>query len=150
MKIGFTGTRKGMTDAQYYTFVFLCSNLFHGHTDNEWHDGDCIGADAETHDLVAVMDGLKLHGHPSNLRRQRALNLYDVDYDEYPPLVRNKHIVDAVDLMFATPEGVDEEMRGSGTWATIRYARKQDKPLIIIFPNGMAAFEQVTKDFYLA
>jgi len=34
------------------------------------------------------------------------------------------------------PKGKVEEWRGSGTWATIRYARKVGKPVTIIYPDG--------------
>jgi len=38
--------------------------------------------------------------------------------------------------VLACPYGYEEEMIGSGTWATIRYALKIHKPLAIIWPNG--------------
>lgn len=36
---------------------------------------------------------------------------------------------------YAAPKDFKEELR-SGTWATIRYAVKQQKRVIIIFPDG--------------
>jgi hypothetical protein len=51
-------------------------------------------------------------------------------------LVRDKHIVQASDLMVACPKGLREETRGSGTWATVRYARELHKPCLLIFPGG--------------
>ncbi len=38
-------------------------------------------------------------------------------------------------LMVAAPKSFAEELR-SGTWATVRYARKQKKPVVIVFPDG--------------
>ena len=57
--------------------------------------------------------------------------------DPRPYLARNRDIVDASDLMLACPAEQQEVLR-SGTWATIRYALKRDKHLIVIHPNGAA------------
>jgi len=53
--------------------------------------------------------------------------------EEY--LVRNHDIVDAVDKMYAFPKEIEEQWRGSGTWATIRYAKKKKKSLMVSFPH---------------
>jgi hypothetical protein len=136
MKVGFTGTREGMTTRQYATFVDKLEELYSGLVVREWHDGDCVGADDEAHNYASSIPGVYLHLHPSNLFRQRAYNTGDFEYGEMPPLMRNKKIVDSVDVMIATPSGETEIMRGSGTWATIRYARKVGIRLIIIWPSG--------------
>ena len=52
-----------------------------------------------------------------------------------PPLDRNHDIVERCDLLIATPHTVEEQLR-SGTWATIRYARKVHRPHYIIRPCG--------------
>jgi hypothetical protein len=54
---------------------------------------------------------------------------------EAPFLKRNKNIVDYTDLLVACPNGFEEVIR-SGTWATWRYAVKQEKLWIIIWPDG--------------
>lgn len=140
-KIGFTGTREGMTTDQWYRVEWWLFRKFEGGVVNEWHDGDCIGADTQAHGVVErlMQSAFKIerHGHPCNLPGDvRAFNEYDVHYDVKPPLVRNRDIVDAVDLMIAAPKEYDEVFRGSGTWATIRYARRNKKPLIIVWPDG--------------
>jgi len=38
--------------------------------------------------------------------------------------------------MAATPKEKDEQWRGSGTWATIRYSKKKNKPLSVIHTDG--------------
>lgn len=138
MKVGFTGTRQGMTVDQYDTFVKTVERLYAdaGLGVREWHDGDCIGADDEAHSYAENIPGVYVHIHPSNLSRQRAYNSSDFEYDEMTPLKRNEVIVNSVDVMIATPSGETEIPRGSGTWATIRYARKTKTRLIIIWPNG--------------
>ena len=50
-------------------------------------------------------------------------------------LDRNHDIVDETELLIACPKE-PEEITRSGTWATIRYARKKKKKLRIILPNG--------------
>ena len=54
---------------------------------------------------------------------------------ELPPLVRNHKIVGAVHLLIATPKTDKEELR-SGTWATIRYAKKVRLSTCIVYPDG--------------
>jgi len=103
------------------------------------HHGGCIGADAEFDDMAR-----KLHYfdhavvHPCILVDKWAfIPTTDNDYilTVKPPLVRNQDIVEDSDVVIATPKEDHETLR-SGTWATIRYARKAGKPLCIILPNG--------------
>lgn len=42
-----------------------------------------------------------------------------------PYLQRNHAIVDASEILFALPLEAERELQRSGTWATIRYARKR-------------------------
>lgn len=140
-KIGFTGTREGMTIDQWYRVEWLLFRRFETGKPNEWHDGDCIGADTQAHGAVERLGmnafDIVTHGHPCNLPGDvRAFNEYDRMHEVKPPLVRNRDIVDAVDLMIAAPGGFEEVMKGSGTWATIRYARRNKKRLIIVWPDG--------------
>jgi hypothetical protein len=142
MKIGFTGTRRGMTHQQDDALQHILEENWRKDLGvREWHDGDCIGADAEARDVVSTFPGVYIHSHPCNLSNQRAYSECDVDYEELPPLVRNKIIVDSVDLMIATPGETTEQFRGSGTWATIRYARKTNTTLMIVWPDGSISRE---------
>lgn len=138
MRVGFTGTRKGMSVNQWSRF----EKELLSHSVSEWHDGDCVGADDQAHRTVKRLSiqlqefSPVLHGHPCNLEKFRAYNDFDVMNEVLPPLVRNRIIVDSVDLMFAAPMEYTEVFRGSGTWATIRYALKKERPLCIIWPDG--------------
>lgn len=60
--------------------------------------------------------------------------MYDIAMTEKPPLIRNRDIVNAGELLIATPK-LDVEEQRSGTWAAIRYARKIGKPIILIYPS---------------
>jgi hypothetical protein len=62
-----------------------------------------------------------------------------VKFDQFPTVerLRNRHIVDEVDLMFAK-QLQNEEIVRSGTWCTIRYAArsKVKRLLVIVWPDG--------------
>ena len=149
MKIGFTGTQSGMTEHQKIEFLDILTQInkdFSAIT--EFHHGDCIGADYEAHQIFRIFYNEKIHIHPSNNSSKRAYSskneIYYQRNSKYPVpdihkakpyLERNKVIVNETDMLIACPKSKQEELR-SGTWATIRYAKKQKKPIIIIFPDG--------------
>jgi hypothetical protein len=63
-------------------------------------------------------------------------------YVEYPPkpyLERNRDIVDSTELLIACPKDMTES--SGGTWATVRYARKQKKPIVVVWPDGSVTEE---------
>jgi len=138
MKIGFTGTREGMTKAQSIQIRQLLEYFMQqGFT--EAHDGVCIGSDIDFHNL-AMVQGYKTVGHPglnkSGKRLTRDKAIYDIMLPKKPFIQRNHRIVDICDILIATPRSYEEELR-SGTWATTRYARKTGKPTFIVFPGGI-------------
>lgn len=73
--------------------------------------------------------------HPCTITKARAFTPADEIHLPAAPLDRNRLIVDSVDLMVAFPGKMKEQKR-SGTWYTIRYARKQGVPLMIFWPDG--------------
>ena len=135
MNVGFTGTQEGMTLAQYSTVLGVLLSLKEGFTkEDEFHHGDCIGADAEAHDLAEML-GFKTVSHPPIKENKRAFKMADVLLEAKDYLIRNHDIVDACTVMIATPKEKLEVMR-SGTWATVRYSRKKNRLLYLILPNG--------------
>jgi hypothetical protein len=100
----------------------------------EFHHGDCVGADAEAHD-IATQRCVRVVIHPPTEDRLRAF--CDVTNGQVlkprPYIDRNHDIVDSCDVLVAAPR-TDTELVRSGTWATIRYARKQGK-LVSILPR---------------
>lgn len=130
-RLGFTGTRKGMTKKQK---TVLTSEVIVANP-HEFHDGDCVGSDEEAHDIVTKAIGCRMVGHPPDNDKARAHCMYDMNYLPKPYLDRNREIVDDVDHIIATPNTMKEKERG-GTWYTIRYARKQGRKLTIIYPDG--------------
>ena len=99
----------------------------------EFHHGDCVGADEQAHTVVRKHFNCSIHGHIPVRTNSRAYCKFDVIYKAKPYLVRNHDIVDMVDLLLAAPYENTEVVR-SGTWATVRYARKVNRELIMLRP----------------
>lgn len=128
--VGFTGTQQGMTPFQIETFTKLISEL----KPDQFHHGDCVGADAQAHNLVrGLFPACKIVLHLPDDPRKRAFCLGDQVKRGLPYLVRNRNIVVFSDVLIATPRTREEELR-SGTWATIRFAKKIGRKLHVIFP----------------
>lgn len=128
--IGFTGTRDGMTLPQMQGFVSLLLDI----QSDQFHQGCCVGSDEEA-SIAARNQGLWVVGHPPINRKHLSTFQSDEEREPEEYLVRNKAIVNASQVMIATPGGMVEVLR-SGTWATIRYARAAKRPVYIIFPDG--------------
>ena len=118
MKIGFTGTREGMSAAQREQLVLVLMALAHAPAEcrPEFHHGGAVGADAEA-DETAAREGYAVVVHPCS--------------PVLPPLTRNRNIVAECDVLVAAPRSDKEELR-SGTWATVRYARQAGKPVVML------------------
>ena len=132
MKVGFTGTGKGMTDRQKKTVT----ELLHSLSATELHHGDCVGADAEAH-KIAFDGGLAIVVHPPVNDVKRA-NVAAVAgrvsvLTSKPYLERNHDIVDVVEVLIAAPLTAKRVLR-SGTWATVRYGWKTGKRVLICNP----------------
>lgn len=133
LHIGFTGTRKGWTVHQWAWFPMILS----GFPGAEFEHGDCQGSDAAAH-VIAQNRRHRIHLRAAVGTKFRAfskLSPTDVLHPPKPPLARNHDIVDATTILIATPAEMTEQLR-SGTWSTVRYARKRGKRVIIVFPDG--------------
>jgi hypothetical protein len=137
MRIGFTGTRYGMTPAQQERFVDLIKALdFSSGTVTEFHHGSCEGADVEAHALVRqYLPDVKIVVHPSKKKDHEVEVAGDVVMPELGHLSRNQKIVKHTDVLIATPFHADEQQFG-GTWFTVRFARKMGRRRLIIRPDG--------------
>ena len=97
--LGFTGTRYGLTDAQ--GLRLYDSLLALKRKENIFRHGDCIGADAQAHDLASEL-GFHIIIHPGN-KGNRA---YKKGHEILEPrvyLLRNMDIVDSCDILVACP-----------------------------------------------
>jgi predicted Rossmann fold nucleotide-binding protein DprA/Smf involved in DNA uptake len=135
MILGFTGTRHGLTEFQGEGLAYLLNQMI-ANTAYIVHGG-CVGADDAFHHLVREkFPEAKIIIYPSNI--PKTYMGYDASAEympSAPPLIRNKRIVNACHLLIACP-GEEKEIVRSGTWATIRYAHKNKKPIFIVTPAG--------------
>lgn len=127
--LGVTGTRQGLSQAQRFAAHRLLVDI--GPT--RLHHGDCIGVDVQIH-VMATKLGIPITVHPPDIRTYRAFTRGDQMTEPLPYLVRDRIIVDTCTLLLAVPNG-PEKLR-SGTWATVRYARKQHRRIVILRPDG--------------
>lgn len=133
--VSFTGTQAGMTNQQRAKVRELLVGL-----DPMWvHAGDCLGADAQFIEIVEeALPSAQTCGHPPDDGSKRAFCRYDFTQPEAPYLERNWDIAVHGRVLIATPKEPQEVLR-SGTWSTVRYARKLGKEIFIVRPDGTLA-----------
>jgi len=155
MKIGFTGTQRGLTPKQRATLVKWLDT--HGVT--EAHHGDCVGADAEFDELLEER-AIATVIHPPAIDMKRAwrfrlwalrlkfsealdgprIKRKAVELPPRPYLVRNRAIVGATAALISCPGEMVAKLR-SGTWMTTRYAVKLRRPVRVFWPDGTTTRE---------
>lgn len=131
MKVGFSGTRKGMTPEQLTAFRVVMEDIIP--TGAEFHHGDCLGADKQAHGIATEL-GMKTIVHPPVNPSMRAYCKGTESRDKREYLERNKNIVNETTLLIACPSGMKES--GGGTWYTVRYAKSKKHDVFIVFPDG--------------
>lgn len=132
MKIGITGTRNGTSDYQLSELIAFFQNLS---GPVELHHGDCIGVDTEVA-TIAKACGFKVVCHPPVKPSLRGF----FNSDEYrQPLSyfqRNRNIVNETELLLVVPKE-DSWQPNGGTWYTCDYAKKQNRPYQIFWPQPL-------------
>ena len=131
---GFTGTRAGMTERQKdnsRAALMLGKPAIIRH-------GAAFGSDREFHAIWREeLPDRFADVWPAD---SKSAKLFD-DQDNVavnpvmPPLDRNVEIVKRSKFIIATPHTEQEEQR-SGTWSTIRHARRLKVPVLILWPRG--------------
>jgi len=137
MRIGFTGTQRGMTPAQLVSVREFLANV----EATEFHHGDCIGSDIQAAAIAADLRICTFIHPPLDEHkrgRYRSTLVENFICAPLPYMDRNHAIVHDTDVLLATPKTAEEEQR-SGTWSTVRYAAKRNKTVVIINPNGEVA-----------
>jgi hypothetical protein len=129
VSIGFTGTRLGMSQAQK-DILFRVLQYHNG----MFHHGDCVGADAEAHDMVFERLPYIVHIHPPIDPKLRAWRNGHTMHEPKHYYERNKDIVGQCDYLLAFPKS--KTKTSGGTWYTIHYAMKVGRPFTIIMPDG--------------
>lgn len=137
MRLGFTGSRHGMSNKQKKAFIQFIADC--PETITEFHYGDCIGADEQAIMLLVELGGGGvLYSHPATLsstwdaqyRAHTATKWPELGIIEVPamnPLSRNIVIVESCDLLLATPA-----RDSRGTYHTIRYADNLGKTVKVL------------------
>lgn len=145
LKIGFTGTHRGASAFQLDELVKTLTQLRDTHAEQftvELHHGQCIGADEQAAKAAKGL-GYRVVAHPGLAKDPKNL-LYRAEFegndevrDAKPFIERDHDIVDESTIMIATPVSREDHVR-SGTWTTVRYAkkvgRKEGVTLFIIKP----------------
>jgi hypothetical protein len=148
VNVGFTGSRAGLTAEQGLTVTAMLLALGPGF----FHFGDCKGADDRAA-RIAYELGWWVVAHPGpagkDAGRWRTLGSQPrvSVLDERPFLERNELIAIAGDfLLIACPSGLEAEQRRSGTWATVRDARKLERRIVLVQPDGRAVDDMANRE----
>lgn len=132
IRLGFTGTSKGLTVKQQQAFRRFIRTL----DLLEFHHGDCVGADEQAHAIMRdEWPKVPILGHIPIKEEFRAYCDFDEVYPAKPYLARDRDIAEMTDWLVVGPRGFKEVQR-SGTWATKRYAEQARSRVIIIWPDG--------------
>ncbi len=128
--VGYTGTRHGMTERQKALIGEFLRIRRRDALVSWFHHGDCVGGDAEAHQL-AWESGYKIIIHPPTNEIHRAFCNYDTMMPPYGYSGRNQRIAISVSKLFATPG-----MKSVGTWNCVEHATNMKVPVTIVYPNG--------------
>ena len=148
MILTLTATRRGITSAQRAAVPGLLAayptTLLHG---------GAPGGDEELHELISGLRGFlvsncQVEVYPANASRHMfwkdkarfapfALTVQPPEH----PLVRNQIMATRADHVLACPETAHEVLR-SGTWTTVRAARRAGHRVTIIEPDGTVREER--------
>jgi len=146
MKLGFTGTREEPTQEQ----IDWLTEFFRQEMPEEFHHGACVGSDAKAHraalkyNMGGRHEWMSVVVHPpidTKLMMPMGSILSVTGgvtiLEPKPYLARNRNIVDATDRLVAFAlEGDNFGTIKSGTWHTVRYAKAQNKPVDVVYPDG--------------
>lgn len=147
--VGFSGTRHGMTMPQIEAVTSALQALRASDGETWFHHGDCVGADAQAHEIAKSL-GFRIHVHPPLDTKLRAF-CGDWDKTEKPKhyRARNTDIVRMSMFVILTPLE-DSVMLSSGlvglvggTWMTYGIAERLDKGAILVMSDGRVLLERV-------
>lgn len=143
IEIGFTGSQRGLAERQNARLFSIVQKLKENEMIGRIRHGGCKGGDTSFHLMIPPQYTNKILIHPGDVNQFEFWNNLDGSFKVFEPrpyLERNKDIVNPSKLMLVCPDGYIEKVR-SGTWATYRYAKKQGKKIIIIYPDGIIKME---------
>lgn len=133
MNVGITASRNGPTDYQ----MCLIEGLLLYDNVEVFRHGSCKGGDVAVARLIRKLFPkcyIIAHPGPKDNPFYESSGVDDEILPNKEFLERNRDIVNNIDKLYALPEG-PETLR-SGTWSTVRYAKKINKQVCIISPDG--------------
>jgi len=141
MRVGFTGTQKGMTMEQKTALELLLRSM----RPAALVHGACMGADAEADNIACNLKILRVlfpSNHPTKSRLAECVERGGDVIIAAPaqhPIERNPLIVGASTVLIACPSQPFEIIR-SGTWTTVRegWRRLGRQHVLIIEPSGLS------------
>lgn len=142
LSIGFTGTSLGASRDQLAVGRRLLNEEYELGA-RIFRHGCCVGADEEFA-RIARETGYEIVGYPGRPVGDPMRSTFRNDYEflvptgRNPELKRNRRIVASSSRLLAAPRG-DREVVRSGTWSTVRYARKTGVPVDLIGRDGRLA-----------
>lgn len=147
MRIGITGSRNVPTDKQEFSLGIIMNTLARDQSGPvELHHGMCVGTDECAHYIGAVIPRMSIIGHPgygknkqSPYRMKAGHDFFSLVLPALPYAERNRAIVEVSGVILACPEYPEHDPRSlrSGTWQTIRIAKRAHIPVIVIPPSGV-------------
>lgn len=142
MKIGFTGTRGGMTPEQKASVAVI----FADYPKFELHHGACVGSDHDAVLMASMNRDNEIVAHPGmgakatleenqKLLSQSAVDLSTKVVGTKTYFARNRDIVDETEILIACPP-CEPMPENGGTAYTVNYAKKRGKTVLIVWPTG--------------
>lgn len=129
--VGFTGTQDGQTSAQQRKVRQLLKDI----RGDFFHHGDCVGSDAQAHEIALALKYRVILHPPVEPRKRANCEGAIATREEKPYLKRNQDIVRECSVVIATPKSYQETIR-SGTWSTVRKAVDMKRRVLVVYPDG--------------
>lgn len=133
LHIGFTGSRTGTTTAQLHALRgwLLTYDVA------TFHHGCCVGADTMANNVAQELGLLVVFHPPLDMSQASDLSAYPGEWRKAQDYkTRNKAIVEETDLLIAMPGMSEQSGVRSGTWQTVRMARRVSKPIVVLGRMG--------------
>ena len=143
MKVGFTGTREGLTDQQLAWLYSLLEDQSPDMAITEVHHGACVGADLAVHQAALDANCLVHVWPPTNMSLCATECLIQgplvTIHPRMPYFNRDREIVNATEGLIALPkhDAQPDPPQWGGTWYTVDFALRMNRPVIICNPKGI-------------
>lgn len=138
MIVGFTGTRQGPTPAQHKAVDRFLIAMFRDHGARVLVHGGAVHSDTFAHEVVRPLGEIwvfpAIEGGLLSSAVREPFN--GIIAEPIPALDRNDIIAGLADGLLAVPYSDTEDER-SGTWATVRRARKRGCPVYVVRRDGV-------------